>query len=531
MRACIYLLLSSALSSAACAGASGTVPDSSPQPITCVRDQAPPAGIGVDVETPRFELISGFPARELGTTRTIRVLLPESYGTAADRSYPVLYMHDGQNLFDAATAAFGHEWEVDETVDRLVAQAAIPELIVVGIDNTASRIDEYTPSTDADFDGPTSEKGGKGPEYARFVVDEIKPYIDSRYRTLCGPESTAIAGSSLGGLISFYMGWSYPTVFGRVGALSPSFWWNDRDTITMLEQASRSGAPESRFWIDAGTAEGTQDGDSDGLLDMVDDARDARARLLAFGHTFGRTVGGREVIGAAHEEPAWAARFDDVLLFLMGTSEQPAVTTLTLSTYGDQLAINGPAQDTVLHVNVAASYENGLDMTVPNALASFEIADPGVASIDDSGVIHAIAAGTTTVQAGYGSASAAPVGFEVIDGFSAEVDVIFEITVPAGTPPDKTVTLAGTMNDWTPSLDSFPLQQLDATHWRGIFAFPRRENLDFKLTLQPQPSDPWLMVEKGSGCEEVGNRTLIADTGARYRDTVQNWRNNAPCGD
>lgn len=318
-------------------------------------------------------------------------------------------------------------------------------------------------------------------------------------------------------------------MFGRVGALSPSFWWNDRDTITMLEQASQSGAPESRFWIDAGTAEGSQDGDSDGLLDMVDDARDARARLLDFGHMFGQTLGGREVIGAAHQEPAWAARFDDVLLFLMGTSE-PAVTALTLSTYGDQLAIRGPAQDTVLHVNLAASYASGLDMTVPNALASFEIADTNVASIDEGGVIHAVARGTTTVQAGYGSASAAPVRFEVIDAFAAEVDVIVEIAVPEGTPPDRTVTLAGTMNDWTPSLDSFPLQQLDATHWRGIFAFPRRSTLVFKLTLQPQASDPWFMVEKGQGCEEVGNRTLVAESGARYQDVVQNWRNSPPCG-
>lgn len=156
---------------------------------------------------------------QLGRERRIWVYLPPDYANN-ERSYPVLYMHDGQNLFDAATS-FAGEWEVDETLNSLFA-AGDPGIIVVGIDNGGgSRLDEYTP-----WPNPTYG-GGEGGAYVDFLVETLKPYIDANYRTLPEAASTGIMGSSLGGLISLYAALKYPDVFGRAGVLSPSLWFSE----------------------------------------------------------------------------------------------------------------------------------------------------------------------------------------------------------------------------------------------------------------------------------------------------------------
>lgn len=149
---------------------------------------------------------------QLGRTRRVWVYLPKDYQDSK-RKYPVLYMHDGQNLFDDLTSYAG-EWGVDEALDSLNKG-----FIVVGIDNgQGKRMNEYNPN-----DNPRFGKG-EGAEYLAFIVKTLKPYIDKHYRTSRKPEHTAIAGSSMGGLISFYAGLWYPGVFGKVGVFSPSFW-------------------------------------------------------------------------------------------------------------------------------------------------------------------------------------------------------------------------------------------------------------------------------------------------------------------
>lgn len=518
-----------------CGGSSSNNPvdsgvDSAPPPPSCVRDAAAPSGIVVNTDTPRFVFVEELPSTNLGNARTLRIYLPASYDSAQDSSYPIIYMHDGQNLYDDATAAFGREWQVDETVDALADQGLIPEVIVVGIDNTPDRINELTPTEDADFVGPSGEKGGKGPLYGKFLTEEVKPYIDSNYRTLCEPGSTAVIGASLGGLISFDLGWRYPTLFGRVGAMSSSFWWNDQDTLARLVQADQSAAPATRFWIDSGLIEENDDRDGDGLIDVVDDSRDVRDRLLALGHDFGTTLGGLEAPDGGHNEDSWAARFDSVLLYLLGTDDAPAITGVELATYGSQMALNGPMSDRVLHVGVTAIHDNGLRMTVPNTDVDFTVASTNIAAVNASGVIYPAAVGTTTVQASYGGKDSAQVPIEVVDAFDPNVPITFDVTVPASTPADLTVTVAGNLNNWTPSIDSYALQKSDATHFSATFDIPRGDTLQFKFTLQPQDSDPWFNVEKGASCEEIGNRQITADVGQTYTATVANWRNVAPCG-
>src|SRR5262249_36659149 len=155
--------------------------------------------------------------------RDIIVYVPAEYDPASGRRYPVLYLQDGQNLFDPATAYVrDSDWRVDQTADKLIDEQVIEPLIIVGIYNTGERrIDEYTPTADA------SLGGGSAGLYGRMLVEEIKPFIEANYSTLTDPSNTAIGGSSLGGLVSLYLGFAYPDVFGKVAALSPSVWWNN----------------------------------------------------------------------------------------------------------------------------------------------------------------------------------------------------------------------------------------------------------------------------------------------------------------
>jgi predicted alpha/beta superfamily hydrolase len=195
--------------------------------------------------SPQVRIIdTAFKIPQLNRTRRIWVYLPKGYATASKR-YPVLYMQDGQNLFNEQTAAFG-EWGVDECLDTL-QQKLGKECIVVGIDNAgAFRKQEYDP-----YDDATSGKG-EGKAYAEFLVKNLKPFIDNKYRTLKGRENTFIAGSSLGGLFSFWAAIQYPDVFGAAGVFSPSFWVSDQ---IFADAEKFNAAVMSRFYMSAGKME------------------------------------------------------------------------------------------------------------------------------------------------------------------------------------------------------------------------------------------------------------------------------------
>ncbi|NJB84355.1 metallo-beta-lactamase class B [Lewinella marina] len=189
-------------------------------------------------------LDAAFYMPQLDRHRRIMLYLPPDYAIS-NRRYPVLYMHDGQNLFDMATS-FSGEWEVDETLNALHA-AGDPGVIVVGIDNGGSeRINELTPYANARYGG------GRGDDYVDFIVETLKPHVDANFRTLDGAEHTGIMGSSLGGLITLYAAAKYPQVFGRAGVFSPSLWYTG-DIYDFVAEAGRQ-APQ-RYYFLAGYGE------------------------------------------------------------------------------------------------------------------------------------------------------------------------------------------------------------------------------------------------------------------------------------
>ena len=195
---------------------------------------------------------TNFPSRLLGRRRDVLVYLPPGYARSR-RRYPVLYLFDGQNVFDAATAYVGVAWEVDDTAERLIRNREMGATIIVAVDNAQEdRIHEYTPTRgEYSWYGERRRSKGQGARYGKFLTEELKPFIDMHYRTRPEGEFTGVCGSSLGGLMSLYLGLKYPKTFQRLGVLSPSIWWDDCVIYDFVERIKRK--PPLKIWLDTGT--------------------------------------------------------------------------------------------------------------------------------------------------------------------------------------------------------------------------------------------------------------------------------------
>jgi predicted alpha/beta superfamily hydrolase len=255
-----------------------------------------------------IRLHKDFQSKILNNDRDVIVYLPPGYDKNKQRHYSVLYLHDGQNLFDGATSFIpGQEWRVDEAAEILIASGKIEPLIIVGVYNTGKdRIDEYTPVAE-----PKYKAGGKADLYGRLLVEELKPFIDKTYRTKKGAAHTGLGGSSLGGLVSMYLGLKYPNVFGRVAVVSPSVWWANNQIVHQVEALPKK--PPLRIWLDIGTKEG---GNAEEAQHTVDGARLLKNALVKKGWKLEKDLKYFEAQGAEHNERAWAARVEQILEFL-----------------------------------------------------------------------------------------------------------------------------------------------------------------------------------------------------------------------
>ena len=227
----------------------------------------------------------------LDKKRDFFVWLPPGYNLNPSKSYPVLYMHDGQNLIDPKISYAGKDWQVDETVTRLIKEYKIKEVIVVGIYNTGDRLEEYS----------DTEKGEK---YLKFLIEELKAFVDSKYKTLPDPNNTAIMGSSMGGLASFLAAWKHPEVFSMTGCMSSSFYFNDDKVFKMLDEYP-GPKKHIKFYIDHG---------EDGLVR----GQKMFCKLTQMGYIIGTDLDYYFAPGAEHNESEWAKRLERPLLFFFG---------------------------------------------------------------------------------------------------------------------------------------------------------------------------------------------------------------------
>ena len=256
-----------------------------------------------------------FPSAILGPTRHVEIWLPPGYDSATTTRYPVLYMSDGQNLFDPRIANTGTDWGVDESVVRLVQRGVMPPIIVVGVWSTAQRMPEYDPWGDA-------------PKYARFLIEELMPRVNREFRTLTGPRNTAHMGSSMGGLLSYYLVSHHPEVFGACGCVSTHFPISDavvaRVAPGMVTTANPDTTPYIVRDINAGfrLPRGTRymfDYGSLGLDSAYGPTHEiVRQWMLRQGFVDGRDFVIRRYEGATHNEASWRARLDDEMTWLFG---------------------------------------------------------------------------------------------------------------------------------------------------------------------------------------------------------------------
>lgn len=242
-----------------------------------------------------------FPSAILGYGRDLLVWLPPAHQKEPERHYPVIYAHDGQNLFDPATAFAGVDWQLGQTAAALIRDKKIAPMIIVGLANTMGRHEEYTPK--------------RGRKYAAFIIDEVKPFIDKTYRTLPSREHTSVWGSSLGGLISFYLAWWHPEVFSMAGCLSGTWMWDNAAAIRFVEAETRP-APKIKIYLDHGSegAEGNQ-------AWVYRSMRDA---LVRRGFRVGKNLAYYFGIGDDHSEAAWARRVARPLKFFFGKTKAPS---------------------------------------------------------------------------------------------------------------------------------------------------------------------------------------------------------------
>jgi len=258
----------------------------------------PPARSGLQS---RLHLHTRFSSSLLEEKHDFIVYVPQAFNDDPNRFFPVLYLHDGQNLFDPETSFIkGNYWRVGETADAMIASGEVEPLVIVGIYNAgAQRINEYTPLEDRRLGG------GNADAYGQMLVEELRPFVAHHYRTLAGPENCGMGGSSLGGLVTLYLGLRYPEVFGKLAVLSPSVWWRDRVILTYVERIRQKTG--QRIWLDIGTNEGRR---------ALSDARALKRLLVKKGWRQGRDLEFGEIEGAQHSEYAWAERVAPMLQFL-----------------------------------------------------------------------------------------------------------------------------------------------------------------------------------------------------------------------
>ena len=252
---------------------------------------------------PRLRLHLQFKSAYLPDPRNIILYLPPDYDRHTNRHYPVLYLQDGQNLFDGRTSFVpGRTWQVQEHADAAIEAGEVEPLIIVGIYNTGNRrLAEYTPEPDPKL------SGGEAVEYGRMLSEELMPWVAANYRILTDRENTGIGGSSLGGLLSLFLGLHLPTHFGKLAVLSPSVWWNRKSILSHLNEQAPQIWDRPNLWLDIGDQEGHK---------ALHDAEQLARRLCANGWKQGSTLHFERIHGGTHDEASWAARVRPMLRFL-----------------------------------------------------------------------------------------------------------------------------------------------------------------------------------------------------------------------
>lgn len=309
--------------------------------------------------------------------RTLYIYLPANYQNS-DKRYPVVYMHDGQNVFDASTSGFGKEWQVDEILDKLGEDYSMKEVIVAALAHGESnRTVEYVPFTDPNI----SSYEVSADEFTKYFIDQIIPYVDSKYRTIPDRDNRMIMGSSFGGLQALWMGYHHPEVFSVIGAISPSTWVaNHRIFQEMGKPVAKQ--PDVRIWLDMGGTEGMK-------IDPLVDA------LVAQGFKYGEDLFFLMDKEGEHDEMSWSKRVHNPLLMFGGDAPKKAVG-MEVNDYVTTSLVG----DIQVKINPIVTMDNGMSFTV-SQLAAYKVLNPESGQVDSRGNVTFLKTERIDVEVSY----------------------------------------------------------------------------------------------------------------------------------
>lgn len=429
-------------------------------------------------------------SEELQNARKIRIYLPPSYCETETKRYPVLYMHDGQNIFSGAEGIFGGSWEVDLTAERLIRARVIEEIIIVGIDNNSERSDEYCHVAPDKFSagrmGLTDyekTKNPKGIRYENFLIQTVKPYIDEHFRTLSDRENTALMGSSLGGLVTYFIGLRHPEVFGKLGIISPAFHWLDFNHLLQL-----SGQP-LKIWVDAGEGEGH----------YVENSRKVVRNLLAQGMKAGENLAYYQVPGAIHNETNWRERVHMPLIFLFGNIGSPVSCKLS------GRKVFGIRGMQYRQINPEICFPNNLRMTALDG--EYSVEDESILKVDSFGTVFPVKPGCTKVRFSYDGCIAVE-EYSIIEELSDLVHVHLKVIAPA-TEEKIYVTGCGSMH---------ALRRENDGSYSYTFTVPR--DWGFPVTVMKGEKH----IAEADACSgRFKSRTLFAKENMEFTFRVEAW--------
>lgn len=434
--------------------------------------------------------INHFYSQILDNSRNIFIYLPPSYETDAGQRYPVLYMQDGQHAFYKDRK--GESWDVHKTVDRLIAEGRMREIIIVAVAHIEdARIAEYMHENP--YGHRVFDTTNQGELYEEFLVREVKPYIDREYRTLPDQEHTALMGSSAGGLVSYNIGFRRSETFGMIGALCPFF--ASVDLRTMEDRwLSRVYTEKKalRIWMDVGDAEG--------FTVMEKHVRHVADTLIGAGYRPGDDFMYYYAVHSGHSQKDWAARVHAPLLYFFGRIGTPVRVDL----HGPEaVGIEGPKRT----LNPVVHYDSGFMMT--DLDACYEVADPELLGVTSDGKLLPKKEGETTVRYRNGSLTA-ELAVAVVPSVSETVTVQAFVKVPAFTPPTAAL-YAG-----------IELPMIREGLYGGTFEVPRDMSFEFRI------SRGLGMHETDRQGREIPYRKFTAKDGLVLKYEVENWVDAAP---
>jgi predicted alpha/beta superfamily hydrolase len=494
-------------------------PDKPVQPPTVTPSvPAPPVYVeprGIVRETSadgRTFLFNKFPASQLKNERTIRVYVPARYSADPTARFPVVYMHDGQNLLGAGST-FG-SWKVDRTADELTAAGIIDDVIIVGIDNTPNRANEYN------YSG-----GGIVDQYSAFLANEVVPFINATFRTLKGPEHTTIIGSSYGGNAALYTGWHHPHVFGNIGAFSSTLIWNDFALLNKIRDDVKAGKKPLKLCLYIGDRE-KLDEDGNGLANYAEWTVELAQLLIDHGWTVGQDLTYQLGANAVHNEASWAAYIDQPLRFFYAKNKQASAEKMEIKLSVPEIDTKGTVPNVWAFPYV--TYTNGVRTIQPNAVLNAQALSIVNRTFDKLTLKSGTSTAPQTLRLNYtlGSLNASA-DLKIVSGSANKVKVRVELLAPLSNV--QKVYMTGDFSAWGQNINSdYTLQRNGERNGRAYYwadlVLDKNKTLTFKFRAGPD----WKFVEKTATDGNTLNRELkTADKDINAPYTVERW-NSVP---